>query len=139
MVAGVIWIAVGTGIIGNFVLLLAGSAMEHDMGGGTGLPHTLRLVVAGLFHGVVAGFFLNEGACLCRGTVPSTLGLALGSVLFAAVFVGMAVFPPELRTGLQAILAWLIAAGLVGAGTLAFLGRVAYDAWWKNQRRPLSE
>lgn len=139
--AGVIWIVVGAGIVGNFVLaLLLGIGMEHGMGSGSTALHPLvPMIVDGLFQAVVGGFFLYEGACICRGTVPSTVGVAIGSILFAAVFVGMAVFLPDLQKGYQAILPWIVAAGLIVAGTLALRGRAAYDTWWKMQHRQRSK
>ena len=51
--------------------------------------------MGGLFQGVVGTILLYEGIECCRGTIPSSVGLAVGSFLFALICAGIAVFPPD--------------------------------------------
>ena len=94
--------------------------------------------VGGLFQATIGGFFLYEGIAVCRGGVPSTAGVATGSLLFAGVFVGVALLLASENQSFPMVLAWIVAAVLQAAGVLALIYRRKYEAWWKVRSRQAS-
>jgi hypothetical protein len=92
-------------------------------------------VVGGLFQGVVGAVLFYEGIEICRGTIPSSVGLAVGSFLSAMICAGIAIFQPAPWEVALAALVSLPAVAFLVAGVLASLGRAQYDAWWKAQSR----
>jgi hypothetical protein len=131
--AGVIWILVGTGIITSFgCWLLLELIVKHGPEVGSNL---FSLLITGLFQIVVGGFFICEGVCFCRGTIPTTVGLGTGSFLFAVVFAAIPYFLSDFRKGFNASVPWSVAASLTVAGGLALAGKSAYENWWKTHHR----
>jgi hypothetical protein len=133
--AGIIWIVIGASMIAgaSFVLLLMlGIAADTDSAN-KGISLVGKLVGA-LFQCVVGGFFLYEGIESCRGTISTPVGIAVGSISFAAILVAVAVVQPLPHQGFGSALMFIPVAGLLTAGILALKGRTQYDAWWKAQR-----
>lgn len=140
MAAGVIWVAIGAAIIVSCLLgLLPEIGEMNDTTSESMKLRPLAFVVGGLFQVVVGGFFVYEGICVFRGTIPSTVGIAIGSLLFAAAFVALAIFGPESQQMFQSVLVWLCAGGLLVAGVLALMGLNQYEAWWKIRHRQIGK
>jgi hypothetical protein len=134
--AGIVWIVLGSGILINGIVLLVrqlGAGLDADSGSAEAA--LFGAVVGQLFQGVIGAVFLYEGIECCRGTIPSTVGIAVGSILFALIYVGIALFYAEARQGYRVALVFIPAVGLFVAGVLAFAGRTQYDAWWQVRRR----
>ena len=94
--AGIVWIIIGAGILANLpVFLLPKLNLIAIANPGNRAVVVLGVVVGGLFQGVLGGFFLHEGISSCRGTIPSTVGIAVGSFLCALIFLGLCALPPR--------------------------------------------
>jgi hypothetical protein len=134
-----LWIAVGTAVIAHFAyLLIVTVSEENTWDPGKMTVHALASLVGGLFQAGIGGFFLYEGIAVCRGAVPSTAGVAAGSLLFAGVFVGMALYLPQEDQSFRMVLPWIVAAVLLAAGALVLINRRQYEAWWKAKSRQAS-
>jgi len=131
--AGIIWIVFGAGIINVIPVLLRtfGIGLEAD----ADKTAPIGPILQGLFQGVIGGFFLYEGIATCRGALPSTVGVAIGSFLFALVYVAFGIFEAAARQGYYLVLMFILVAGLLVAGVLALAGRAQYDAWYTARRR----
>jgi hypothetical protein len=135
--AGSIWIFFGCVIIANgLMVLLPAFGLVGDMDSGNAGGALVGKLVGGLFQGVIGGFFLYEGIESCRGTISTTVGIAVGSIGIALIFVAIAVFQPVRYEGVSSALLFIPAGGLLVAGVLGLMGQVQYDAWWKVHRVP---
>ena len=139
LVAGLLWVFVGVSVIAEFVYLLVATVADENTWDPRRITaRAIASLVGGLFRLAVGGFFLHEAVAVFRGTIPSTVGLATGSVLFAAVFVGMALFLVQDDHLIRRVIPCLAAAVLLAAGALALMGRRNYEAWWKAKSREAS-
>jgi hypothetical protein len=132
--AGIIWLVFGSAILIQVILGLTrlfAFAVNLDWF----LGMRFSAVVEGLVQGVIGGFFLYEGIESCRGKIPSMIGIAVASFLFAMLYVGIAFFQTEGRQWYELARILIIVAGLLAAGVLAFLGQTQYDLWYKAQAR----
>ena len=52
-------------------------------------------IAGGSFQASVAGFLLYEGIAICRGKIPTPVGVAIGSLLLGLIFVGIVLFDSD--------------------------------------------
>jgi hypothetical protein len=134
--AAIIWIAVGAGALLNVVLVVAAAFGEvPGADAATTQVALLKAAVGGLFQAVVGGVFLYEGIETCRGTIPSTVPISVGSLLLALILVGIVFFLPETTREYHPVLLVIPAAGLLVAAVLGLLGGNQYEQWWKVRSR----
>jgi hypothetical protein len=133
MAAGIIWIVVGAAILLSLLLVLL-TQFDAIINAASGKAEAVAVgvVTGGLFGGVVGAFFLYEGVASIRGTVPSTLGIAIGSILLA---IGLIVYRMDFSSLTDAALHLITPAGLSVAGILALIGRGQYEEWYRQERR----
>ena len=135
MAVGIVWIIIGAGILADLPMsLLSQFSLLAEAHPGGREVFFVVIVAGGLFRGVVGCFFLYEGISSCRGTIPSTVGIAVGSLLCALIFFGLGLFRPEPDRGYEGALQFSAALVLFVAGVLALVGRAQYDVWWKAHR-----
>lgn len=84
------------------------------------------------FSGIVGGFFLYEGVQCISGKVPSTVGIAVGSILLAG---GLAFYGMGFTNLTDTVLSLVTPAGLIVAGILALIGRGQYEEWHRHEHR----
>src|SRR5262245_32072096 len=107
MLTGFLWVFVGVAVIANFAhLLIVTVSEENTWNPGRMTANALASLVGGLLQAGLGGFFTYEGGAVCRGAVPSTAGVATGSILFAGVFVGMGLFLPQDDQSFRTVLPW---------------------------------
>jgi hypothetical protein len=134
--AAIIWMAVGTGVLLNVFLIVAATfGVVPGADAATTKVALLKAIVGGLFQAVVGGVFLFEGIESCRGTIPSTVGISVGSFLLALILVGLVFFVPEATREYHSVLLVIVGVGLLVAAVLALLGATQYERWWKVQCR----
>ena len=132
--AGIIWIVFGAGILINVIpVLLRTFGIGLDADADKTAP--IGPILQGLFQAVIGGFFLYEGIASCRGAIPSTVGVASGSFLFALVYVAFGILEAEARQGYYLVMMFVLVVGLLVAGVLALAGRAEYDNWYTTRRR----
>lgn len=140
MVAGFLWLFVGAAVVANFAYLLIVTVSEENTWNPARMTvNSLASLIGGLFQAGIGGFFLFEGAAVCRGAVPSTVGVAAGSLLFPWIFVGTALLLPQEVQSFRMVLPWIAAGVLLAAGALALIARRKYEAWWKVKSRQTSD
>jgi len=134
--AGILWIVMGASVLTNLLLVIVFKiGLVTFAGTGSADAAVIGSVLGGLFQGVVGGIFLYEGIESCRGTIPSSVGLAVGSFLAAIIFGGIAIGQPALWPKSVCVAMALPALGFFVAGVLALRGRAQYEAWWKDRSR----
>jgi hypothetical protein len=134
--AGIIWIAFGAlGLIQAVLSLISAGAQAAGGGGPAGSPY------CGVGCGVLfALVFLMVGVQTVKGTAKSTLGNGIGSIIFgvlylglaAMVFVGSGFLPVGVDATMVIVMGAVVAVqglALLLAGTLALMGKSAYEDW----------
>jgi hypothetical protein len=142
--AGVIWIVIGSLILLNGAANLVVSTAAAPAAGGSG-AYAAGSVCGVLFIVLFGAAFLFVGVQSVRGTARDTLGNAIGSLVFALLYggigvvalVGGAVVGGAAGTiaMIGAFIAILGGIALLSAGVLALVGRDAYKAWQRAQRK----
>ena len=130
---GIVWIVVGAVIILDASIFLLGRSwlgIVQWTGPAVGL---LFAIAFGLLPGIMGGSFVYEGIALCRGTIPSTVGVAVGSNLFALMFPVMSFMLPGREEEYHAVLILIAVVALFLAGIVAFAEAAADAAWWQDQ------
>jgi hypothetical protein len=131
LAAGIIWIVLGGLILLNLpVLLLSWLRRAAEAGPDRG-GIIIEAVFGGLFVAAVGGFFLYEGVQTVRRRLPDPLGIAVGSILLALIYLGFVFTEAEARR-LDFAFAYggvVAAVAFLSAGTLALLGRAKHQSW----------
>ena len=145
--AGVIWLVIG--VLGTLSFLLQIALTGARLGGaGPGAPVQATAAGASLCCGVVFALaFLWIGYQTVTGKAADVLGNAIGSFVFALIYLGIgvlfAVLPlvgagPPPFPGVVVVVVLALSAGLgllfLTAGLLALAGRGRYRAWKRSLR-----